>query len=181
MHETYPGREAPAPPTRPPQLTRAAGGQILPAPQAPTPPAPMGELAWWTPSGVTPYLRPWASWMRELLELNRAAGAAPIEQFFEFPGAPEGLVDETGATGVETEGKLSTRDIVGRLKSLFGFGEEWGEGSTVEDRWQSIVNRVGELTGEDLEAQQLLSQLRYEPNVGWYSVDIPLIQNPQYT
>jgi hypothetical protein len=33
----------------------------------------------------------------------------------------------------------------------------------------------------DLETQQLLSSLRYEPDLGWYTVDIPLLQHPEYT
>ena len=156
------------------------------APAAPSPaigaaepePPPFGQLAWWTPEQLTPYLRPWGSYLRELLELSRAPGGIAPETF--FGSEAEQLAGEAAQT---SPGKLSTKDVVSRLRVLFGFGEGWGQEMSLEERWQAVIDKMTGIGAEDtdLETQQLLSSLRYEPDLGWYTVDIPLLQHPEYT
>ena len=134
------------------------------------PPEPLGSIAWWGADAVTPYLRPWASYLRELLEVNRASGEAalglPFESFIPGGGAEE------------TPGLKSAEQVVRRVQDLLKLS--FAPGDTKTQKWQKFVSAISGIQGTDIETQQLLSSLRYG-NTGWYTVDIGMLQHPSYT
>ena len=110
-----------------------------------------------------------------MLEGPAAITELPVP--FVAPGEEEAYL---GAAGVEGEGE-SYLEAMRRLKGSLGFGEAWGQGATVADKWQAIINQIGTLEATNVEAVQLFSSLRYDHDRGWYQVDVDLIQHPEYT
>lgn len=138
-------------------------------------PEPLGELSWWGPSGAPPMLRPWATWLQEMVEANRLT---PVAFPFDLDEAAEAAeaqeLEETGAV-YPMEGYTSTRGVLERVQGLLGL--EYGEEATPTEKWQSFINVLPQA---DFEAQQLLASLRYEPDREWYTVDIGQLVNPRY-
>ena len=138
-------------------------------------PEPLGELSWWGPSGAPPMLRPWSTWLQEMVEANRLTPVAfpfDIDEAAETAEAQE-LEETEGIFPVE--GYTSTRGVLERIQGLLGL--EYGEEATPTEKWQAFINVLPEA---DFEAQQLLASLRYEPDREWYTVDIGQLVNPRY-
>jgi len=156
----------------------AGGGGYYTAAAAPPEediPEPLGELAWWGPSGAPPMLRPWSTWLQEMVEANRLTPVAfpfDIDEAAEAAEAQE--LEETGAV-YPMEGYTSTRGVLERIQGLLGL--EYGEEATPTEKWQEFINVLPQA---DFEAQQLLASLRYEPDREWYTVDIGQLVNPRY-
>ncbi|MDD5219012.1 MAG: hypothetical protein PHV11_00390 [Candidatus Bipolaricaulis sp.] len=108
--------------------------------------------------------------MKELVEVNRASGEAAVE-------TPFGQV-APAAEGGAAPGMKSAAEIVKRLQDTLKLSYEPTDTKT--QKWQKFINALGQIKGEDVETQQLLSGLRYGDG-GWYTVDVGLLQNPQYT
>ena len=135
-------------------------------------PEPLGELAWWGPSGAPPILRPWASWFQELVEMNRLT---PIAFPFDTNEAAEAAEGVEAGGQFPIEGYTSTRGVLDRLQGLLGL--EYEEEADPTEKWQSFINVI---PSADFEAQQLLASLRYSPDQNWYTVDIGQLINPRY-
>ncbi len=67
-------------------------------------PETLGELTWWGPDAVTPLLKGWGKWLRELVEIN--AESRPVPYLFDFE--PE--VDESA----------ELRTVLENLEGLLG-------------------------------------------------------------
>jgi len=177
----YPARAQPRMPGVGPTAPIPGPG---PRPTTGEPPEPMPEFEWWQPSGVTPYLQPWASYVRELLSgpsaMGMIPGIFPQEEEREAYAIPPERWAEGETPWYEGEGYLEAMD---RLFESLKFKipkDEWLAQSAAK-RWQSIITKVSALPAENVEAIQTLSQLRYDAGRGWYSIDIPQIQHPEYT
>lgn len=146
-------------------------------------PEPLGELAWWPVAGVNPFLRPWASWMRELYQVNRMAGLPfpfdlPEPSGEGLPGVevPDVLPEPSG---IETPpGAQRTSEILAELRTRMGL--EFAPEATATDKWQTLVSALPGVSSIDVRTNQLLSMMRYDVREGWYTVDIPMIQHAEY-
>ena len=78
------------------------------APLPEEPPKSLGELSWWGPDAVTPLLKGWAGWMRELVEIN--AESRPIPFPFDFDELSD-ISEERRATLDELERALSQPEV----------------------------------------------------------------------
>jgi len=138
-------------------------------------PEPLGELSWWGPSGAPPMLRPWSTWLQEMVEANRLT---PVAFPFDIDEAAEAAetqeLEEIGGV-YPMEGYTSTRGVLDRIQGLLGL--EYGEEATPTDKWQAFINVLPQA---DFEAQQLLASLRYTPEREWFTVDVGQLVNPRY-
>lgn len=202
---------------------------------------PLGELAWWGPDEVPPLLRSWATWLRELVEINALTSPVPnpftydeeaeaaaiiatgkkgkvkvqegetlqdiaaqygltLEQLLAanpgldpnsvVPGqkivvpnkkgykeGAEPPVPEVGETpAIRRAGYRTTPEILEQLQGMLGVEYEPGEDAT--SRWQKFINAIPRAS---LEAQQLLTSLRFDPKRGWYTTSTRQLVNPKYT
>jgi hypothetical protein len=137
---------------------------------------PLGELSWWSSSDVIqPLLRNWAIWLQELVEANRLMN--PIPNPFSFDEEAAKLAEKAEPSAVSAvPTATSSEDILRRLKELLQL--DFSKGETKTQQWQKVIDKI---PSAGLEAQQLLTSLRFDPDAGrWYTAPSPQIVNPAY-
>lgn len=161
-------------------IAQAAGPTTMAAPGGGAPggrgggetPEPLGELAWWGPDQVAPMLRPWANWLQELVSQN------PMFGITNFLTAPE-IEGDAEMPGAGAPGTMRFSQTVARLQEMLGL--DFGEEATETEKWQGVINAIGQVGPEDIETQQLLSSLRFNPQTSsWYAAQVPQLQHPAY-
>jgi len=138
---------------------------------------PLGELSWWGPEQVPPLLRNWATWLRELVEINALTNPVPIP--FSIAGqettAPAGPVEPAAEATLTPSGYRTPKETIGEVQKLLGL--QFTEGTSPTETWQQFINAIPQAS---LEVQQRLSGLRYDANRGWYTADVNQLVNPAY-
>ncbi|KKM99856.1 hypothetical protein LCGC14_1143670, partial [marine sediment metagenome] len=163
----------------------AAGGVAEEAPET------LGELTWWGPDAVTPLLKGWGKWLRELVEIN--AESRPVPYLFDFEPEIdesaelrtvledlEGLLGKPGGTAATaaqpaTGGTRTADELARRLQ--IALGAERGEGQSNQDfvisRLQGVLSE-GNLTPEETERiNDMISRAQAGESVGEEISNLP--------
>ena len=164
---------APVPP--PPGGGGGGGGGVTPTPAPAV--EPLGELSWWGPEQVPPLLRNWATWLRELVEINALTNPVPIP--FSIAGqeatAPAGPVEPAAEATLTPSGYRTPKETLAEVQGMLGL--QFTEGASPTEMWQAFISKIPQAS---LEVQQRLSGLRYDANRGWYTADVNQLVNPAY-
>jgi len=137
-------------------------------------PDPLGELNWWGPDALLPMVRPWGTWLRDLIQKNKQFAIPTFWTEHELPEGESPLeVAETRVSGTRTD-----RQFFNSLMSRLGL--EFTDDESETQRWQRTIDALLTIPANDITTQQMLSSLRYDPTNGWYTADLPMIQNTMY-
>jgi hypothetical protein len=122
-------------------------------------------------------LAPWASYLREMLQLNkRNPLPLPWEMNEEEELAElEAIEDEEARTNALAAYQTNAQYLRRAEETL---GLEFDEEMSATERWQEFLNKIPQA---DFQSQQMLSALRFDAKSGrWYTADIGQLQNPEY-
>ena len=165
---------APVPP--PPGGGGGGGGGVTPTPAPAV--EPLGELSWWGPEQVPPLLRNWATWLRELVEINALTNPVPIPFSMaekEGAGITTGPIEQVTTETLTPTGYHTPKETINEIQTMLGL--QFTEGTSPTEMWQAFISKIPQAS---LEVQQRLSGLRYDANRGWYIADVNQLVNPAY-
>ena len=131
----------------------------------PSGPKPLGPLTFWGPDQLSPALREWGAWLRDLLSSG------------ETPAMPLDFDSDAEAVSEDGEGDLFR--ALQAIRSSLGLSEAdvGDEEYDPTRRWQSFLSSI---PSADFNTQRMLASLRYDPETSWYVTDVSQLQNPRY-
>jgi LysM repeat protein len=93
-----------------------------------------------------------------------------------IPGSESGEKKE--GEEPETSSQMTDTQVLQTVKEKLGLN--WTEETTDTQKWQMFIDALGR-NDLDLQTQQMLMGLRFNPDTGWYTVQTEQLQNPEYT